>query len=93
MRSRILILIGAGVLLFVIINVLFAPSTGACEDKPNKNVNKLMDELKTETKRREELKQQYEELEHKVERLTVDLAVARGKCARYKLLLLLLLLF
>ncbi len=79
LRSKIFILIGAGALLFLTINFLFAPSTGeVCGDKSNKSVNKLMDELKTETKRREELKRQYEELEHKVERLTVDLVVARG---------------
>jgi cell shape-determining protein MreC len=76
MRSKIFLLIGAGALLFLTINFLFAPSAGdACTDKSSKNV---MEELKTESKRREELKRQYEELEHKVERLTVDLAVARG---------------
>jgi hypothetical protein len=79
MRSKIFLLIGAGALLFLTINFLFVPSAGdACTDKSSKNVNKLMEELKTESKRREELKRQYEELEHKVERLTVDLAVARG---------------
>lgn len=78
-RSKVFLLIGAGALLFITINLLFVPSAGdACADTSSKNVNKLMEELKTESKRREELKRQYEELEHKVERLTVDLAVARG---------------